>query len=210
MKIVCLGDSITLGIRPGVTNEQTFEFLLARMLSADGIDVEIINAGIGGENTAGGLDRFTRDVIDAHPDYVTIMYGTNDAAVNESCTEPRISLSDYSANLRSMVSQAKSAGITPIIMTPIPLGSQWSYVGHSPYKEQGANCVIRAYVDAVRKIAADECILLIDNQAAWREWESTTRANIEALQTDSCHPNPAGHELIAETMYQVIRLLVHR
>ncbi|MEN6355879.1 MAG: GDSL-type esterase/lipase family protein [Armatimonadota bacterium] len=208
MKIVCLGDSITLGVRPGVTDEQTFEFLLARMLSADGIDVEIINAGIGGENTAGGLDRFTRDVIDVHPDYVTIMYGTNDAAVNDSCTEPRVSLSDYSANLRSMISQAKSAGITPILMTPIPLGCQWSYVDHSPYREQGANCVIEAYVDAVRKIAEDESVPLVDNYAAWREWESATGSSIESLQTDSCHPNPAGHELIAEKMNKVIRMIV--
>jgi lysophospholipase L1-like esterase len=136
------------------------------------------------------------------------MYGTNDAAVNEGCNEPRVSLSDYEANLRSMISQAKSAGITPILMTPIPLGSQWSYVGHSPYKEQGANCVIRAYVDAVRKIAADECIPMIDNNAAWREWESTTGSRIESLQTDSCHPNPAGHELIAETICKAVYLII--
>ncbi|MCE5323393.1 GDSL-type esterase/lipase family protein [bacterium] len=210
MKIICLGDSITLGIRPGVANEQTFEFLLTSMLVDDGIDVEIINAGIGGENTAGGLERFAKDVIGAHPDYVTIMYGTNDAAVNEGCTEPRVCLSDYESNLRSMISQAGSAGIASIIMTPIPLGDHWSYVGHRPYKEQGANCVIKAYVDAVRKIAADESIPLIDNHAAWWEWQSKTGSRIETLQTDSCHPNPAGHKLLAETMYKVIHMIAKR
>jgi lysophospholipase L1-like esterase len=90
-----LGDSITLGIRPGVTNEQTFEPLLTHMLFADGLEVEIINAGAGGENTAGGLARIAEDIIDAKPDNVTIMYGTNDAAVDEGCSEPV----DYGANL---------------------------------------------------------------------------------------------------------------
>jgi len=204
MKIICLGDSITKGVRPGVTEEQTFEYLLTRKLSEAGVEVEIINSGIGSETTALALERFSRDVINAQPDYLTIMYGTNDAAINEGCVKPRVSLADYKANLQSMVSQAKAAGIKPILMTPIPLGAQWSYSGHSPYKEQGTNCVIKDYVEAVRHIAREENIPLVDNHSAWWEWESETGSKIETLQSDSCHPNPAGHVLIAETIYGVV------
>lgn len=209
MKLICLGDSITKGIRPGVTEEQTFEHLLACKFSEAGIEVKIVNSGIGSETTALALERFARDIIDAQPDYVTIMYGTNDAAINEGCVKPRVSLADYAANLRSMVSQAKAAGIKPILMTPIPLGAQWSYSGHSPYREHGTNCVIKDYVEAVRRIASEENIPLVDNHAAWWQWESETGLKIETLQTDSCHPNPNGHELISETTYGIILQLIN-
>lgn len=68
-----------------------------------------------------------------------------------------------------MVAQARGAGIVPILMTPIPLGENWWYTAWSPYKEQGANCMIEPYVQAVRRTAADESVTLIDNFAAWRE-----------------------------------------
>jgi len=205
-RIVCLGDSITRGVRPGVAGEQTFEAALTSLLAQDGIDVEITNAGIGGETTAGGLARFAHDVLAAHPDYVTVMYGANDSAVNEGAASPRLSLPDYERNLRAMLTRARDGGITPVLMTPIPLGDHWLYTAWSPYKERGANCMIEPYVEVVRSIAADDSVTLIDHFTAWREWERQTGSTIESLQTDSCHPNPAGHELIALTIRRSLHL----
>lgn len=208
MRIVCLGDSITLGVRPGLLPEQTFEAVLAGMLANDGIAVEVINAGVGGETTSGGLARFHEAVVEKHPDYVTIMYGTNDSAVDEERSSPRLLLPLYERNLRTLVDDARSAGISPILMTPIPLGEDWSYTVWSPYRERGANCVIVSYVDAVRNVAVEERVPLVDNFQAWREWEKSTGAGIESLQTDSCHPNPAGHDLIARTLHAAITPLL--
>lgn len=204
MKIVCLGDSITLGIRPGVTNEQTFEFVLEHIFAESGVSVEILNAGIGSEKTDEGLARFTEAVIDKCPDCVIIMYGTNDSAVNDGLSLPRLSVAEYERNLLEMVSRARGAGIVPVLMTPIPLGDHWLYTAWNPYKENGPNCMIEFYVDTVRKISVYENVLLIDHHAAWREWEKRTGLSIEKLQVDSCHPNPDGHKLIAEMMYHIL------
>ena len=49
--IVTLGDSITKGARPGVTNKQTFASLIEVGLRDAGQSVRVTNVGIGGERT---------------------------------------------------------------------------------------------------------------------------------------------------------------
>ena len=58
-RVVMLGDSITKGVRPGVKPAETFAARLQLALRADGIAVEIINAGIGGERTDQAISRLT-------------------------------------------------------------------------------------------------------------------------------------------------------
>src|SRR5437764_889189 len=86
LRIITLGDSITKGVRPGVTAEQTFASLMQRQLRAQGIAVEVENVGIGGERTDMALQRLEKDVIAKKPDVVTIMYGTNDSYVDKDKT----------------------------------------------------------------------------------------------------------------------------
>ena len=54
-KIVFLGDSLTAGL--GVEEEQAFPHLVGELLSADEQGVRIVNAGVSGDTTAGGLSR---------------------------------------------------------------------------------------------------------------------------------------------------------
>jgi acyl-CoA thioesterase-1 len=51
VKIITLGDSITKGVRSGVTAEQTFASLLQATLKQNQIDATVQNIGIGGERT---------------------------------------------------------------------------------------------------------------------------------------------------------------
>lgn len=76
LRIVTLGDSITRGVRTGVTAEQTFASLLQTELRKTGSEVEVINVGIGGEKTNSALARLDNDVIAKLLDVVKIMYGT--------------------------------------------------------------------------------------------------------------------------------------
>ena len=69
-KVVCFGDSITTRGYPAE---------LAALLN-----VEAINAGVGGNSTAKGLKRITKDVLQKSPDIVVIFFGTNDLRVDTS------------------------------------------------------------------------------------------------------------------------------
>src|SRR5438132_12487229 len=78
-KIITLGDSITKGVRPGVKANETFAAYLQEMLKEKGVKAEVINVGVGGEDTGGALKRLERDVVGRKPRLVAVMYGTNDS-----------------------------------------------------------------------------------------------------------------------------------
>src|SRR5438128_4212557 len=78
LRIIMLGDSITKGVRPGVKADETFSAVLEKSLQQQGIRVQVINAGVGGETTVGAAARLATAVLAKSPHLVAIMYGTND------------------------------------------------------------------------------------------------------------------------------------
>ena len=54
-KIVVLGDSLTAGL--GLLETQAYPALLQEKIDADGYDCDVVNAGVSGDTSAGGLRR---------------------------------------------------------------------------------------------------------------------------------------------------------
>jgi len=207
IKILTFGDSITRGVREGVKETQTFTYYLGVFLSKNSFHVEMIKKGISGETTSGALNRIEHDVIRVKPDYVTIMYGTNDAFIdnyaNETGHVPRISIERYKKNLQAMVQKLKANHIKPILMTPIPMGRFWgSDVG--VYKQKGINFKLIEYVEAVRDTAQKENIPLVDHFNEWLKWKKRGK-DIDTWMTDGIHPNPKGNRFIAATIFKVLK-----
>jgi lysophospholipase L1-like esterase len=77
-RIVCLGDSITFG--EDLPYQQSYPAVLANLLGQEhaGLDVAVINAGIGGHTTVRGLSRLERDVLWYKPHVVVVAFGIND------------------------------------------------------------------------------------------------------------------------------------
>lgn len=74
-KVLALGDSLTAGL--GLPPEQGFTAKLQAALAAKGVAVTLINAGVSGDTTAGGLARLDWALGD-HPDYALVELGAND------------------------------------------------------------------------------------------------------------------------------------
>src|SRR5262245_29977078 len=53
-KIIAFGDSLTAGF--GLTENESYPYLLQQKLKADGYDYEVVNAGISGDTSQGGLE----------------------------------------------------------------------------------------------------------------------------------------------------------
>lgn len=204
VRIVCMGDSITRGIREGVTAEQTYEQLLQKRLTETVGPVMVINAGIGGERTDQAIKRLDRDALAMNPDYVTLMYGTNDCHWDPGATGPRLPIDEYEANLRQMIARIREAGAVPVLVTPPPLTfALGKIVKLNPvYKERGITFETQRYVHRVRHIARQMNVPLIDIYAAYGEL-AVAGKNIDDYYTDGCHPNPAGHKLIADWFHEV-------
>src|SRR5437773_10085254 len=54
-KIIAFGDSLTAGF--GLSEPESYPYLLQQRLAADGYDYEVVNAGVSGDTTLGGLER---------------------------------------------------------------------------------------------------------------------------------------------------------
>jgi acyl-CoA thioesterase-1 len=75
-RILALGDSLTAGY--GLPPEHALPVRLQAKLKQGGIDVEVINAGVSGDTSAGGLARLDWALADK-PDIVIVELGANDA-----------------------------------------------------------------------------------------------------------------------------------
>ena len=189
--IVTLGDSITKGVRSGVTDKQTFAALLDAGLNEFRKLVRVTNVGIGGERTDQALKRLST-VLALKPDFVTIMYGTNDSAVDRGKKSSRLSSAKYRANLVQIVNRLKAAGIAPVLMTEPCMGDAQRLNG----VDEHPNVSLAKFTNHCRRVAGELDVPLVDH---FRYWTRQNESGIDVGQwtTDQCHPNPKGHRQIA-------------
>ncbi len=200
VRIVTLGDSITKGVRPGVTADETFSAYLQAELRKQGVDCEVTNSGVGSERTDLALKRLAKDVIALKPRVVTIMYGTNDAYVDQGQKEPRLTRSQFRDNLRQLVAELRKAGVEPILMTAPRWGDKSPPDGAGDHP----NVRLEQYVEVCREVARETKTPLVDNFDHWSK-KNATGFDIGQWTTDQYHPNPAGHKVIADTMLPAVQ-----
>ena len=74
--ILAFGDSLTLGY--GLSPQDSFPVQLERKLREQGYDITVINAGVAGETTSGGVTRLEWTLEQKKPDFVILELGGND------------------------------------------------------------------------------------------------------------------------------------
>ncbi len=206
--IVAFGDSTTAP--RGET--EVYATLLGQELSFEGGDVKVVNAGIGGNTTANAKARFDQDVL-AHRSAVVIMqFGINDSAVDvwkkPPATGPRVPLEDYRDHLREMLRTVKQSGARVVLMTPNPIS--WTdplrkLYGSAPYlleDPDGMNVLLRDYAEAVRELAREESVDLVDVYAAFKAEDQLPKRKPGWLCPDGMHPGDEGHRLVAKLLVE--------
>ncbi len=104
--VAFLGDSLTAG--HGLDADQAFPALLGARLEADGLAARIVNAGVSGDTTAGGLSRLGW-LLDQKPDVLVVGLGANDGLRG-------LPLDETERNLRAIVERAKGAGAAVLLL----------------------------------------------------------------------------------------------
>ena len=196
-RLVVLGDSITRGVRSGVSAESIYQTRIQTKLSTATIKVEVLNEGIGGERTDMALRRLNKSVIAKHPDIVTVMYGTNDSYVDIGKTKSRITAEAYESNLRTIVDKLRAANIQVVLMT----SPRWGAVASNNGAGEHPNVQLQKYVARCRLVAKDKKVPLIDHYKIWTAAEQNG-TNLTSWTTDECHPNGLGHQQISEAMIE--------
>lgn len=201
--VVVFGDSTTA--RRGKT--RIYADVLTEFFADARGEVEVINAGIGGNTTEMARRRFERDVLAHQPSVVIIQFGINDSAVDvwkdPPAAEPRVSLEDYRENLRFFVDEVRKHGSKVILMTPNAL--RWTpnlrrLYGKPPYDpadENGFNITLEPYAQVVRDVAKEKDVPLVDVFAAYMDKSGPMQ---DDLLPDGMHPNAKGHQIVADLL----------
>lgn len=150
-----LGDSLTAGY--GVKAISALPSVLEQKLKRDGLDVEILNAGVSGDTTAGGLARLDWVLRDS-PDIVIIALGANDALRGLDPSSAR-------RNLQQIIEQVQERGIRPVLMgmkAPRNLGRSYFTAFDAIYPELSRQYRIPLYPFLLEGVAGQAALNLPD------------------------------------------------
>ena len=215
MTIVAFGTSTTAR-RSGVNS--VYADILRRELPERGVPARVVNQGVPGNRTDQALERLDTDVRSYKPEIVILLFGINDSAVDvwRNATQPRVPLATYRQNLTRLVRTLKADGAAPILVTP--QGMAWTdklkslYGGPphhraSPYDVAdplGLNATLIKYVQAIRDVAAQEQVELVDLYKLFMAYRAVDGQELDDLLLDGMHPNDKGHRMIADALLPVI------
>jgi acyl-CoA thioesterase-1 len=127
-RIVFLGDSLTAGL--GLATTQAYPALIQQRLDAEGLDYEVVNAGVSGDTSAGGLARLDW-ALDGDVRILVVALGGNDA-LRALPTE------QLKQNLATIIERAQARGITVVLAgmeAPPNFGRDYIVSFHKVYPE---------------------------------------------------------------------------
>jgi acyl-CoA thioesterase-1 len=177
--IVALGDSLTAGL--GVAADEAYPARLEARLQQEGYAYRMVNAGVSGDTTAGGLRRVDW-VLRAKPDIVIVALGANDGLRGQSPQAMRDNLAAIVARLQAGGARVLLAGMR----LPPNYGAEYTTDFQAIFPEVARSARV-AFVP-----------FLLDGVAA------DARLN----QPDGIHPTAAGHQVIADRLWPYLRPLL--
>jgi lysophospholipase L1-like esterase len=204
--LITFGDSITAAIgRCGVRTCETYSFLLEARLKTAGLNVQVLNMGVGGNDTRNGLGRLARDVLAQKADVAFVLFGGNDAAMVDpgptARTEPRVPLAEYRANLVEIVTRIQTTGAAVVLGTPLPFTRAYPHANVGAYAaNEDINFLLKDYAAAAREAARETGVPLVDTFCVFAD----SPDNLKLLQ-DGCHPNAAGQAVITQAVLPAVR-----
>ncbi|MDQ2732960.1 MAG: GDSL-type esterase/lipase family protein [Armatimonadota bacterium] len=188
-RLVTMGASITqYASRPG-----GYVWRIQHALNAlyPNDPIEVIDVGISGNTSGDMVGRFKHDVVDQHPDLVTIKEGFNDLTRRLHGGTNGANAEEYGKNMETMVRMSQAANFRVLIMTPTIYENEPDSSGNEQLKD---------YVKAIRDLAAREHLPLADQNAALLEaWAEQRNGNHERLTTDGVHLTLLGDAVLART-----------
>jgi acyl-CoA thioesterase-1 len=182
VRIVFLGDSLTAGF--GLLTDQAYPALIEGMFHAEGYnEVEILNAGMTADTTAGGLRRLDQ-LLEPDVKILVVALGGNDALRGLTPAETH-------DNLARILDTALSKDVAVLLagmQAPPNLGVDYQEAFGAAFGQ-----LAQEYKDRIAYVP-----FLLEGVAG----------NASLNQNDGIHPNPAGAKIVAETLYPKLRIFV--
>ena len=177
--VVFLGDSLTAGY--GLAEEQAFPALIEARMREEGLDLPVVNAGVSGDTTAGGLSRLDW-IFRQRVGVLVVALGANDGLRGVPVAETR-------RNLAQIIERGKSAGARVVLAgmkLPVNYGPQYRSEFEAIYPE------------LARQYDVPLVPFLLEGVGG------VARLN----QADGIHPTAEGQRIIADHLWPVLAPVV--
>lgn len=179
--ILAFGDSLTAGY--GLPEEQTYPVLLQKRLEQEGYRYRVVNAGVSGDTTAGGLRRLEWSLA-GNVQLVILALGGNDGLRGQP---PR----EMKKNLAGMIELAQARGAKVILAgmeAPPNLGPDYTREFRQVYR------------DLAREYRTPLIPFLLDGIGGRPEFN----------QPDGIHPNADGEKLLLDNVWRILEPILKK
>jgi acyl-CoA thioesterase I len=179
--IVAFGDSLTAGL--GVKPEESYPSRLEARLRAAGYDYRVVNAGVSGDTTAGGLRRVDW-ALKSKPEIVIVALGANDGLRGQDLKSVR-------SNLDAIVARFQKAG-AQVLLAGMEMPPNYGARYTSDFRA--------VFAEVARKRRATFMPFLLDGVAG------DPRLN----QADGIHPTAEGYAAVSDRLWPYLEPLLKR
>ena len=174
-RIVAFGDSLTAGF--GVSPDDSYPAQLQERLDDAGYAYRVINAGVSGDTTAGGLRRLNW-VLKSRPEIVILELGANDGLRGHRINETF-------ANLEQIIQRLQSESVT-VLLTGMKIPPNYGVDYTSQFSAM--------YEQLAKKFKVPLMPFFLEDVAARRELN----------QADGLHPTGEGYRIIVDNLFGVL------
>ena len=175
-KIVAFGNSLTAGL--GVGPDESYPGQLERWLRKKGFQYEVINAGVSGETSAGGVRR-VEWILRSQPKVVILELGANDGLRGQP-------LYQTYENLKAIIERIQTEGVVVILAgMQIPLN----------YGEDYTEEFSGMYGRLAKELEAPLIPFLLEGVAT----------HPDLNQGDGLHPNAAGYQIVVQNVWKTLK-----
>lgn len=174
-EVVFLGDSLTAGL--GLATELSFPSLIQQRIDAAGLDFAVVNAGVSGDTSAGGLRRLDWS-LQGQPRVLVVALGGNDGLRG-------LDPAELKKNLAAIIERGRDEGLQVILAgmeAPPNNGPDYTARFRQVYPELAREYDVPLIPFLLAGVAGDPAL----NQA------------------DGIHPNPAGARRVADLVWTAL------
>lgn len=179
-KIIAFGDSLTAGF--GLLEKESYPYLLQEKLKAEGYGYEVINAGISGDTSLGGLERIDWVLGMDNIKILILELGANDLLRNMPPDKMK-------SNLEQIIKKAKAKNVTVLLcgmLAPPSVGADYQKTYNNAFPDLADEYDLAYLPFILENVAMDKKL----NQA------------------DGIHPNSEGEKIMTENVYKELKPLL--
>ncbi len=181
-KIVAFGDSLTAGF--GLSEKESYPYLLQEKLRAEGYDYDVVNAGISGDTSSGGLERIDWSLDQENVKILVLELGGNDLLRG-------LPVEKMKENLSTIIKKAKAKNVKVLfcgMLAPPTMGAK--------YQRE----FVAVFPDLANEHKVEFMPFILEGVA------SDPKLN----QPDGIHPNAEGSKIMTDNVYQALKPLLKK